>query len=208
MEPDTGLSPRTLSSWPKLKSRVRHLAAWATQAPSPVFCLFVLFLRIYFIERKRVPPLQSGGWGKGRGKESQTKASISWLWDHHPNQDQESDCQLTETLALTLFLNGNLGADVPDLFRPTTFCSKLYFWVVLWRFPRSLNWHNLTQSLGDGGPEGLVVGPRKALLFTNNNLAQWSRVKRIGKWDFTISSKAAMNKVLQCWDKDRQKAME
>ena len=32
-EADAGLDPRTLKSWPELKSRVRRLNDWATQAP-------------------------------------------------------------------------------------------------------------------------------------------------------------------------------
>ena len=33
IEPDLGLDPTNVRSWPELKSRVRHLTDWATQVP-------------------------------------------------------------------------------------------------------------------------------------------------------------------------------
>ena len=37
VESDVGMDPRTLKSWPELKSRVRHLSNWATQVPQKEF---------------------------------------------------------------------------------------------------------------------------------------------------------------------------
>ena len=42
VEPNMGLDPVTLGSWPEPKSRVRHSSDWATQAPHKDFFYFEL----------------------------------------------------------------------------------------------------------------------------------------------------------------------
>ena len=44
VEGDAGLNPKTLGSWPELKSRVGRSTDWATQAPQSVFFVYVFFL--------------------------------------------------------------------------------------------------------------------------------------------------------------------
>lgn len=56
MEPDTGLSLRTLRSWPELKSRVRCLTDWTTQASQRALIFFLrshLFIHERHTERGR-----------------------------------------------------------------------------------------------------------------------------------------------------------
>ena len=40
VDPEAGLNPRTLRSWPELKSRVSHLTNWATQV-SLLLCFYI-----------------------------------------------------------------------------------------------------------------------------------------------------------------------
>ena len=51
-EPDVGLDPRTVSSWPEPKLRVERLTNWATRGPSGIFslmyCLPSLSFGIWF----------------------------------------------------------------------------------------------------------------------------------------------------------------
>ena len=46
-ETDTGLDPRTLRSWPELKSRVRHLTNWAPPGASNASLLIIRYDRLF-----------------------------------------------------------------------------------------------------------------------------------------------------------------
>ena len=72
--PTWGLIPRTIRSWPELKSRVGHLTNWATQAPQD--CYFLLTNRSLYY------------WGMTffiPGNIHCSEIYFAWYWQNHSN---------------------------------------------------------------------------------------------------------------------------
>ena len=84
-EPDVGLDPMMVRSWPALKSGVRCLTDWVTQVPLKILFYFIkkkFFLTfIHFFEREWV--------GEGRTPTQSKAGSSLWAVSTEPNVSLE-----------------------------------------------------------------------------------------------------------------------